>query len=96
MHFGDEKYGAPHRAAWTETRRVLIADGVALVNVSTRDSGVLLTVRVLVEARGRRSVDDQFWRATLEAFEAEPNVELAYPTTRAYLREPLIVYTDSS
>ncbi len=66
------------------------------VYISTQDSGVLLTVRVLVEARGRRSVDDQFWRATLDAFEAEPNVELAYPTTRAYLHEPLIVRTDDS
>ena len=64
------------------------------VYVSTRASGVLLTVRLLVEARRRRSVDDQFWRTTLEAFAAEPSVSLAYPTTRAYLDDPLVVRTE--
>jgi small-conductance mechanosensitive channel len=64
------------------------------VYVSTRDSGVLLTVRLLVEARQRRSVDDQFWRSTLAAFAAEPSVSLAYPTRRAYLDDPLVVHTE--
>ena len=64
------------------------------VYISTRASGVLLTVRLLEEARPRRSVDDQFSRTTLEAFAAEPSVSLAYPTTRAYLDDPLVVRTE--
>lgn len=66
----------------------------ATVYVSTRDSGVLLTARLLVEARSRRNVEDEFWRALLTAFEAEPSVELAYPTVRTYLHDPLIVRHD--
>ena len=66
----------------------------AAVYVSTRDSGVLLTARLLVEARSRRAVEDEFWRALLAAFEAEPSVTLAYPTVRTYLRDPLIVRED--
>jgi small-conductance mechanosensitive channel len=66
----------------------------ATVYVSTRDSGVLLTARLLVEARSRRNVEDEFWRSLLTAFEAEPSVELAYPTVRTYLHDPLIVRHD--
>ena len=66
------------------------------VYVSTRDSGVLLTARLLVEARSRRDVEDEFWRTVLAAFETEPSVELAYPTVRTYLRDPLIVRSDPS
>jgi small-conductance mechanosensitive channel len=54
------------------------------VYLTVRQSGVLLTGRLLVDARRRRSVEQQVWRHLLEAFEAEPNIELAYPTTRFY------------
>ncbi len=64
------------------------------VYVSTRDSGVLLTARLLVEARTRRGIEDTFWRTVLTAFEAEPTVELAYPTVRTYLRDSIVVETD--
>ena len=52
--------------------------------VSTRDSGVLITGRVLVEARTRRSVEDRVWRQLLDAMADDPTVELAYPTIRGY------------
>jgi small-conductance mechanosensitive channel len=55
------------------------------VYLTTRDSGVLLTGRVLVEARGRRSVEDAVWRHLLDAIEQDPSVDLAYPTIRGYL-----------
>lgn len=61
------------------------------VYVAVRDSGVLLTGRLLVDARRRRAVDQQVWRGVLEAFAAEPTVELAYPTVRAYLPDALRV-----
>ena len=55
------------------------------VYVSTRDSGVLLTGRVLVEARRRRGVEDAVWRSLLDAIYADDSVDLAYPTIRGYL-----------
>lgn len=55
------------------------------VYLTTRDSGVLLTGRVLVEARGRRSIEDAVWRSLLDAIEQHPGVDLAYPTIRGYL-----------
>ncbi len=51
-------------------------------HVSVRDSGVLVTGRVLIEARRRRQVDSAVWRRILDAIEAEPSVEFAYPTVR--------------
>lgn len=59
------------------------------VYVSVRDSGVLLTARYLVETRTRRGRSDRLWRAILDAFAEAPNVELAYPTVRTYLRDAL-------
>jgi len=57
------------------------------VYVSTRDSGVLLTGRVLVEAKRRRSVEDTVWRHLLTAIASDPSVELAYPTIRGFVPE---------
>jgi small-conductance mechanosensitive channel len=58
------------------------------VYLSVRDSGVLLTGRLLVDTRRRRSVEQQIWRALLETFEQEPAIELAYPTTRFVTGDP--------
>lgn len=55
--------------------------------ISTRDSGVLVTGRVLVEARRRRAVEDTVWRSLLDDIEADDAVDLAYPTMRAYFPE---------
>lgn len=52
------------------------------VYLSVRDSGILLTARYLVEARSRRGVSQEVWRAVLDAFKVEPNIDLAYPTVR--------------
>jgi small-conductance mechanosensitive channel len=57
------------------------------VYLSVRDSGILLTGRLLVDTRRRRAVEQQVWRALLEAFDEEPTLELAYPTTRIYLSD---------
>jgi small-conductance mechanosensitive channel len=54
------------------------------VYLTVRQSGVLLTGRLLVDTRRRRTVEQQIWRHLLEAFETEPTIELAYPTTRFY------------
>lgn len=54
------------------------------VYVRAEDSGVRLTGRMLVQARSRRGINSAVWRAILDAFDAEPNVALAYPTVRYY------------
>jgi small-conductance mechanosensitive channel len=61
------------------------------VYLTVRDSGVLLTARYLVEARTRRGLEDRMWRSILEAFAEHENVELAYPTVRTFLHEPIRV-----
>lgn len=53
--------------------------------ISTRDSGILVTGRVLVEARKRRGVEDSVWRSLLDAIGSTDRVDLAYPTIRGYL-----------
>ena len=67
--------------------RINYAQLTPTVYLTTRDSGVLLTGRVLVEARGRRSVEDAVWRSLLTSIEQHPGVDLAYPTIRGYLPE---------
>lgn len=54
------------------------------VYTSVRDSGVLLTVRYLVDPRQRRSTEQAIWESVLDAFEKEARIELAYPTTRFF------------
>ena len=59
------------------------------VYLSVRDSGVLLTARYLVEVRTRRGREDRIWRAILEAFAEQPDIELAYPTVRTFFDGPI-------
>lgn len=59
------------------------------VYVSAKDSGILLTARVLVPVRERRAVDQDIWRSVLDAFAEEPTIDLAYPTVRTYLQGPV-------
>lgn len=54
---------------------------------AVKDSGVQITLRYLCEPRKRRDTESRVWEAILEAIEAEPSVELAYPTWRVYNRE---------
>lgn len=52
------------------------------VYLSVKDSGVQLTARYLTEARSRRGTAQEIWRAILDAFAEDPNLNLAYPTYR--------------
>ena len=54
------------------------------VYMSTKDSGVLFSIRYLVNPRGRRGSEQIIWEEILSEFEKHPDVELAYPTTRFY------------
>lgn len=55
------------------------------VYTSVQDSGVLLTIRYLCEARKRRGTAQALWERILDAFKEETDVDLAYPTQRVYL-----------
>jgi hypothetical protein len=44
---------------------------------------------LLVPVRRRRDVNQKVWRGVLDAFAAEPTIELAYPTVRTYLQGPI-------
>lgn len=48
------------------------------------DSGVLLTIRYLCRPRHRRSTAQVLWEDVLRAFRENPDIDLAYPTTRFY------------
>ena len=44
----------------------------------------MLTIRYLVDPRQRRGTEQKMWEDVLEAFAKEPDIALAYPTTRFY------------
>jgi small-conductance mechanosensitive channel len=54
------------------------------VYTKVEDSGVLLTVRHLVEPRKRRGALGAIWEDILRAFADEPDIDFAYPTRRFY------------
>lgn len=56
-----------------------------IVYTSVRDSGVLLTIRYLCDARRRRGSEQELWEAILNEFGAMNDVDFAYPSTRMYL-----------
>lgn len=69
------------------------------VYVSVRESGVLLTGRVLVASRRRRTIDNEIWEHVLRRFTEESSIEFAYSTTRFFRRDaedrtgaPVMVY----
>lgn len=59
------------------------------VYLTVRDSGVLLTGRLLVPVRGLRSVEQEIWKDVLRAIAGDPGIELAYPTVRTYFEGPV-------
>ena len=74
-------------------RKYLIVAGklTPTVYTSVKDSGVMLTIRYLVDPRQRRGTEQKMWEDILDAFMKEPQIELAYPTTRFYSHPPTAV-----
>jgi small-conductance mechanosensitive channel len=58
-----------------------------IVYTSVKDSGVLLTLRYLCQARKRRSTENNIWEAILEAFSKCDDIDFAYPTQRIYYNQ---------
>lgn len=56
-----------------------------IVYTSVQDSGVVLSIRYLAPVRKRRQLSSAIWERLLEAFQREPEIDLAYPTQRAYM-----------
>ena len=55
-----------------------------VVYTAVKDSGVLLTIRYLCKPHERRSTTEIIWEEILDAFEKDPDLEFAYPTTRFF------------
>ena len=55
-----------------------------IVYTTVRDSGVLLTIRYLVNPRHRRGVEEAIWEDILDEFGKHPDIDLAYPTIRYF------------
>jgi small-conductance mechanosensitive channel len=74
------------RALRTATKKFLIhfKKLTPKVYTSVVDSGVLLTLRFICNARQRRGTTEEVWEAVLDAFASEERIDLAYPTTRMY------------
>lgn len=54
------------------------------VYMSARESGVLFSIRYMINPRQKRGSEQSLWEVILEEFKKHPDIELAYPTTRFY------------
>lgn len=54
------------------------------VYTSVRDSGVLLTIRYICDARNRRGTEQAMWEDILREFAKHKDIDFAYPTQRFY------------
>jgi small-conductance mechanosensitive channel len=54
------------------------------VYTTVKDSGVLLTIRYMIEPRKRRGTEQEIWEAILSEFSKNNDIDFAYPTTRFY------------
>ena len=57
--------------------------------LTVKDSGVLITGRLLVPARGKRIIEQEIWKGILRGFAERPDIELAYPTIRTFFDGPI-------
>ena len=55
-----------------------------IVYTKATDSGVLLTLRYLIEPRKRRGTEHAIWEDILTEFAAQPDIDLAYHTVRSF------------
>lgn len=56
----------------------------ARIYTSVQDSGVLLTIRYLVEPKRRRDSTEEMWEEILRTFAQYSDIDFAYPTQRFY------------
>jgi small-conductance mechanosensitive channel len=56
------------------------------VYTTVKESGILLTMRFMCDARKRRSTEHEIWEDVLKEFAKHKNIEFAYPTQRFFTR----------
>lgn len=61
-----------------------------VVYVSVQDSGILLTLRYLSRPRERRGSSSEMWERLLDLVDANPDIQLAYPTQRINLSREIL------
>ncbi len=54
------------------------------VYTTVKDSGVLLSMRYMIEPRKRRGSEQEIWEAILREFSHSEDIDFAYPTQRFY------------
>ena len=57
------------------------------VYTSVKDSGILLTMRFMCDARKRRGTEHAVWEDILKEFAKQKEIEFAYPTQRFFARK---------
>ncbi len=57
-----------------------------IVYTSVKDSGILLTLRYICDARKRRGTEHAIWEDVLTSFAKQDGIEFAYPTQRFFNR----------
>lgn len=85
--FAPDVSKAAQRYARRVDRRFVISYGNVTPTVYTAvtDSGVLLTMRYMVDPRKKRDSEMVIWEALLDAFERHYDIDFAYPTQREYI-----------
>ncbi|HEY83994.1 MAG TPA: mechanosensitive ion channel family protein, partial [Chloroflexi bacterium] len=68
----------------TEKYMIYFSKLTPIVYVKVVENGVLLTIRYFCNPRRRRSTEHAIWKDILRAFDAQPDIEFAYPTQRFY------------
>ena len=58
-----------------------------IVYTSVQESGVMLTMRYICDARKRRTTEHEIWEEVLKIFSQNSDIEFAYPTQRFYRQD---------
>jgi small-conductance mechanosensitive channel len=58
-----------------------------IVYTSVKDSGVMLTMRYMVNPKNRRTTEHDIWEAVLKEFSKHNDIDFAYPTQRIYYNQ---------
>lgn len=82
----EELSGAAERKLRQAAKKLMIFFSVLTPTVytSVKDSGVMLTIRLLCEPRTRRGVEQAIWEDILDEFAKHDDIDFAYPTQRFY------------
>ena len=68
-------------------KRFVISYGNVTPTIYTAvtDSGVMLTIRYMIDPRRKRNSEMMIWEAILDAFDHHYDIDFAYPTQREYI-----------